>query len=126
MHMLPTHLKSQHTKRIHVTSRRSSGVGQSEASRFNQFWGGTVEEPIDLCPWHGGWNGGRSEASDTGTSINVHEDISLDRREHVILRVENGHTILRFPWTTLRLWIRSTARAIPNTWCRGAEITIGS
>jgi hypothetical protein len=92
MYVLPAHLKSQYTKRVHVTGHRRSGVGQSEASWFNQFWGGTVEEPIDLYPWRGGWNGGRSKACDTGMSASVDEYVSLDKCERVILKVERMGT----------------------------------
>jgi hypothetical protein len=75
-----------------------------------------VEEPIDFCPWHGGWNGGHSKTGHTNMSVGVDEDIGLDKRERIILRVvEDGRTILRFPWTTLRLWIYFIARATSNT-----------
>ena len=75
--MPPAHLISQDAKRVHVAGRRSSSIGQSEASRVNQFRGSAVEKPIHVHPWHDGWNGSHSETSDADTPIGVDENIGL-------------------------------------------------
>ena len=84
MHTPPTHLPSQYTKSIHVTGRLCSSVGQSKALRVDQFWGNSVGEPIDLYPWDGEWNGGRSKASNANTPVCVDEYISLDQNERAV------------------------------------------
>jgi hypothetical protein len=115
MHTPPTHLPSQYAKSVHVTSRRGSSVGQSKALRVDQLWGSSVGEPIDLYPRGGGRNGGRSKAGNADTSVGAYEDTGLDKRERVIPgMVEDGRTILIFPWTISRLCKYFTARAIPK------------
>lgn len=78
--MYSTHLPSQDAERIHVTGHRRFGIGQPEALRVNQFWCGTVEEPIDACPWGSGWNRNCSKASNPDTPVGVDEDVRLEER----------------------------------------------
>ena len=80
-HMSSAHLPSQDAKRIYVTRCRSSGIGQPEASRVNQFRSGTVKESVDVNPWHGGWKKSHSETCDMGVSTRVDEDVCLNERE---------------------------------------------
>ena len=56
-----------------------------------------MEEPVDIYPWHNGWEKGRSETCDPGMSARVDEDICLNECEWVIDVRSKERTILRFP-----------------------------
>ena len=92
-----THLPSQDAKRVHVTGRRSPGISQLEALGVNQFRSRAMEEPVDIYPWHSGWEEGCSETCDPGMSARVDEDICLNECEWVIDVRSKERTILRFP-----------------------------
>lgn len=98
IHVYSTHLPGNDPERVDIAGLCMFCANKPEALRINQFRGSTVEEPIDVNPWHGGWNRGRSEASNTNMSISVDEDVGLDERERMIkIWEEEGPHNLKVP-----------------------------
>ena len=76
-----THLPGNDPERVDVACLRTFNPIKPETLGVNQFRGCTVEEPINVYPWHCGWDRSHSKTRDMGVSISVDEDVSLDECE---------------------------------------------